>query len=662
MDLPPGTSADALGRALAARGVELTPRDVYLHPERYSEGQSEDGEALRAAALVALIAGFGLLEVVLLAGTAFAVGARRQVRELGLVSACGGSARDVRRIVLAQGLVLGALGAVLGVVAGAVVARALGPLWQHLDNAEIVTWKFGPLEIAGAALIGLLSGLAAAAVPAIGAGRLRPADALAARFRVSRATRRRLPVAGIALVAAGAACGLLGDRLLAGDFAAYERALSRVQKTGEFVDAPSALGPVALVLAGATLLVGGIIVLAPALVGWFSRAGANLPVAARLAVRDAARHRHRTGPATSAIAVAVAGSVVLAFVLAANFRAEQLRHVRMLPAHTLAVEPGPGAALAATRAAAQLPDARVHALRVPVQPEGQGFKAPPDLPASEVRGLWAGSRGLMCTDGRCVGGQGGGSALALADAAGLAVAASAGGLDEAARRALDAGRVVIFSSTAEAGDHDVQLHSGPQEFTVPGHVARPDSVFGSLPAGLIPEAVAREHGWELAPGRQIVDYGAGATPDQVDAALNAADAAGALADIERGPEVPANSILLIVAAAAAFVTLAGVAISVALSAAEGRADLATLAAVGAAPRRRRALAASQALLIAGVGCALGVAFGTFVAFTVRATTGSPDFVVPWTNLALTAIAVPLLAMAIAAAFTPSRLPLVRRAG
>ena len=63
-----------------------------------------------------------------------------------------------------------------------------------------------------------------------------------------------------------------------------------------------------------------------------------------------------------------------------------------------------------------------------------------------------------------------------------------------------------------------------------------------------------------------------------------------------------------------------------------------------------------------MGCALGVAFGTFVAFTVRATTGSPDFVVPWANLAVTAIAVPLLAMAIAAAFTPSRLPLVRRAG
>jgi hypothetical protein len=43
-----------------------------------------------------------------------------------------------------------------------------------------------------------------------------------------------------------------------------------------------------------------------------------------------------------------------------------------------------------------------------------------------------------------------------------------------------------------------------------------------------------------------------------------------------------------------------------------------------------------------------------------ATTGSPDFVVPRGNLAVTGIAVPLLAVLVAAAFTPSRLPMVRR--
>ena len=119
--------------------------------------------------------------------------------------------------------------------------------------------------------------------------------------------------------------------------------------------------------------------------------------------------------------------------------------------------------------------------------------------------------------------------------------------------------------------------------------------------------------------------------------------------------------LLLVAAAAAFVTLVGVAISVALSAAEGRADLATLAAVGAPPSRRRGLMASQALLVGGLGCVLGVGLGTFIAFTARATTGSPEFIVPWANLAATGIGVPLLAALVAALCTRGRLPLVRRA-
>ena len=49
-----------------------------------------------------------------------------------------------------------------------------------------------------------------------------------------------------------------------------------------------------------------------------------------------------------------------------------------------------------------------------------------------------------------------------------------------------------------------------------------------------------------------------------------------------------------------------------------------------------------------------------MAYTARATTGSPEFVVPWGNLALTGVVVPLLAVLVATVFTPSRLPLVRR--
>ena len=51
--------------------------------------------------------------------------------------------------------------------------------------------------------------------------------------------------------------------LLADDLAAYERALAIADETGEYVSAPSAAGPVALVIGGATLLVAGLVLISP---------------------------------------------------------------------------------------------------------------------------------------------------------------------------------------------------------------------------------------------------------------------------------------------------------------------------------------------------------------------------------------------------------------
>ena len=660
VDLPAGVSAEALWPALRDSGVALTPREAYLHPERYDRDTSATLDNVQSIAMAMLISGLGLLEVVLLAGAAFAVGARRQTRELGLVGASGGSARHVRRIVLAQGLVLGAFGAVLGVSLGFLVALAGQPLWELLEDGRIVGWRFGPYEIAGAALIGVLSGVAAAVIPAVGAGRMRPVDALAERFRTSRAARRRTAIVGIALIAAGALLALAGDRLLADDFAAYARQLETAAERGFFISEPSPGGPVAMIMGGALLLVAGVVVLAPAAITALASPAARMPLSLRLAMRDAARHRHRTGPATSAIAVAVAGSVVLAFLLAGSLRAEELRHVPALPPHVLSVDAGDtdvrGMQSAARQAAAELPDASTHVMREPLIPLPEGASA-----ETYQRQLYLASRPGSCGDG-CMSGAAG---VAGSDALNDIVADRS--LDAGERAALAGGQAIVFDPQhLWPGDRVVvEVDVGKDELeqvALPARLVRRERAYTSMPSALIPEDVARRHGWDVEPTRVLVGYGARATPDQVDSALTAADRFGAYAYVEEGPDEDAvRIVLLIVAGVAAFVTLVGVAISVALSAAEGRADLATLAAVGAPPRRRRALAAAQALLVGGLGCALGVAFGTFVAYAARTTTGSPDFVVPWVNLAITAIAVPLLAVLVAALFTPSRLPLVRRA-
>ncbi len=677
VDLPAGTDTDKLGPALAARGVALTTHEALAHPERYpsSDGQTTVTlDALRAAALVALIVALGLLEVVLLAGTAFAVGARRQTRELGLVAAGGGSARDIRRIVLAQGLVLGALGAVLGVAAGFAVSIAGRPFWERLADSEITGWAYGPAEIAGAALVGLLSGLAAAVLPAIGAGRMRPVNALAGRFRAGARARRRGALAGVALLVAGAACGLLGDQLLANDFAAYVRDLAQVKRVGGYVEVPSPTTPLAFIVGGATFALVGLVLLAPALIGAVARGGARLPLSARLAVRDAERHRHRTGPATSAIVVAVTGSVVLAFFLAGSFRADELRYPPQLPQRTLSVMPGdsPSSAMlrAADLAAAKLPGARQHRVLVPLGRLPAGRKLLPGQSDRDVRGLYADQQPGPCPSGTgredcgvfVQVGRNGSVAIPGDEATARLLAGS--GYDAAARDALAGGKALVFGEgmlDAQGMVRILDYDENNAAVRIPGHVVRSDRAYGALPSALVSRRAARAHGWDVRTSSVLVTYSARATADDVDTAVALATEQGAGVATDGGPDNPKNLALLLVAAAAAFVTLVGVAISVALSAAEGRADLATLAAVGAPPSRRRGLMASQALLVGGMGCVLGVGLGTFIAFTARATTGSPDFVVPWANIAATGIGVPLLAALVAALSTRGRLALVRRA-
>jgi putative ABC transport system permease protein len=671
--LPPGTNPKTVAETLNRHGFH-----AFRRGETGDSGGS--GDSLRAAVIIAVIAGFGLLEVVLLAGTAFAVGARRQVRTLGLVSASGGDAKQVRNIVLAQGVVLGALGGIAGVALGCAVAVGLRPLWEHLDDAVISSYVFKPLELLIIGGVGVGAGLAAAAVPAIGAARMRPVDALSGRYRVSNLTRTATPLAGLVVLGAGIACGLAANAMMRNGFKDYEAQLKLAKQTGAYVDQPTPIPAAALALFGALLLVAAIILLAPAAIALLSKLSARLPVATRLAVRDASRHRHRTAPTTSAIAVAVAGSVLLACVVAANNHATLVNYHAALPPHTIAVpvdeatvETGSGTSTtkrggaggsttttsaAAHAIAATLPGSHVYTLRQPADaapgPRGDNQPIGKGAPIGGA-GLWATPD---CKTKRCA--TAAGNPLVLGDADGLAIAAL-GGTMANAKEELAKGRVVVFGPRGNRGEQPVTIHAGGGDVTVPGYVIERGFAYGNLPVGLMPASVAQAHGWGTEENGYYISYPASTTRAQENRALDAAAALGAAALIERGPEKPTNTPLLIAILAAAFITLAGAAISIALSAAEGRADLATLAAVGAAPRRRRALAASQALVIAGVGCLLGVALGTFVAYTVRSTSGAPGFVVPWANLALTALAVPALAMAVAAVFSPSRLPLVRRA-
>jgi putative ABC transport system permease protein len=649
LDLPGGASLVELAAILNGAHAQFGTREQVLHPPPVFSSRVDAGQTLRDAALVTLLVGLGLLEIVLLAGTAFAVGARRQLRELGLVAASGGSQRDVRRIVLAQGLVLGALGAVAGVVAGVALAVAGRPLWESVYNEELTGWAVRTWEIAGLALVGLLSGLAAAVVPAVGAARMRPVQALAGRFREGRPRRRRNARMGAVLLVVGVGCGIVGHRVLSEELGNLPADVYAASQTA------SSDGGILPVVGGAALAVMGLVLLAPAIIGGLARLGRRLPLSARLAVRDAERQRHRTGPATGAITVAVAFAVLTASLIAMVFHADDIAVVPQLPDHVLAVAsdaglPAGSLIAAGDAAASQLPGARRYVVRQ-------------TLPG-------AGGTHLLAHDGDCTPERAqlercrwirGDNRLAVTDAASDAAAVTAGGeLDGAARAALAAGQVVVFHADMLDRAGNVLVQSGVRQRPLPGHLFERARQYARLPSALVSPALARSQGWPTRIDRVLVTFDSDASSDAVDTALSTAVDDRILVFVTSGSGVRRGTILLIVALIAGLVTLLSVAISIALSAAEGRADLATLAAVGAPPRRRRSLVASQALLVGGLGGLLGVAVGTFVAFTARATTGSPDFVVPWWNLLAAGLGAPIVAALVAALCTRGRLPVVRR--
>lgn len=646
LDLPDQIDPRSLVGALGEQGLSLLPRANIIDPPPGPSSYPQDSAGPYAA--MALAIGFGVLEIVLLAGTAFAVGARRQTRELGLILAAGGTARDVRRIVLLQGLFAGVAGVFGGLLVAAVALTVSRyGWWEHDTTTFFLAWQIPWTAIVTISLIGLFSGLAAAVVPAISAGRQTPLAALSGRFA---ATTTRAPIRkpALLLVIAGVVLVVAGSGLLASALAAARRDFadsSRYQATA------TPEGPIALVLLGITLAIAGLIWMLPSLVSTVSGLAGRLPLSGRLAMRDAARHRHRTAPAAAAIMMSVAATAAAAFAGANSVAADAAGYVpaaRMGNA-TLRFDGGPGgipySLQLEQRIAEQLPTEHTYRFGMLNAPRPNGAPAyvgiePPAVDAGKSSESFA---GLVVVDPAYV------------------EQFDGNGPELAAR--LRAGDIVVprkdFTSTGTVGIGGLDA---AQPTKVVQHKA---SYGGDLP--LI----------EVLRGQGLIGLDAAAKLGQVDSfmveyqlqreptkdELTAADRAlghDGLLTVERGYQNPSGKILLGILIAAAVVTLLGVAISVSLSAAEGRADLATLAAVGASPRRRRNLAAAQAWFLGQLGCVLGVGVGALYGYTAHAAFGSPHFTVPWAELGGTLIAVPLFAAALAWLLTRSRLPMVSR--
>ena len=625
VDLPDLTRSELreLTGELNAAGVAFKPRDSVLHPRAW--GLPGDGSpAIDVAPLVvgALCVLVGLVEVVLLVGAAFAVAARRQVRDLGLLAANGGAGTDLRRVLLAQGLVLGVLSSVLGTAAGVWLflgahSRLESVFGSYVPWRQEIDWR----AVVLVAVLGSTTSVVAALLPGWSIGRLTPVAALSGRFPVrpgeSRAHRGAFVLAGAGLV-----------MLLLGGWATSHTFRPR---GGEVTLAP------AVAALGLLLLVAGAVWATPWLVRRTAALGSHLPFSGRYAFRDAGRHRFRTASAVVALTVTVAGAVMASFLVSAAVRSGQADSQR--PEHTLDVYAPTGSGLDPARLVAVR--SALEQVLGEVETVVTADVGAPGRPGSQ----------LVTPDDRVV---------VATDRDSLAALLGPG--QSEVLDAFDDGAVVQWDSHttgagAGAGAETVRVHTtrarsraaeGPDAWTLPAATAQPvgvldpgsDVLAGPVVATHVVEDLGLRTRWAsilAVADRTVTDedldrlgvYGLDAWSQDTDvaAALRLQWAGLGLAGLVTA-------------------LVAGVAVA--------------LAAVGASPGRRRALGAAHGSFLGLVGAAVGGAVGVVAGAGLGQVDGLPGVDVPWAATAGTLVAVLVLAPVAGWLVTPSRLDLSRR--
>ncbi|WP_426241740.1 hypothetical protein [Nocardioides sp. LHG3406-4] len=623
VDLPDLSTpqAKSLQRTLASAGVSAQMRDAMLHPSAWPSRSHSSPPVINATAIAvgALVIGLGLIEVLVLVGSAFAVGARRQSRVLGLAMTSGGTPADVRRIVLAQGVWIGLAATALGAGLGAALLVLGRDLVGRLTGAVIYEYNVSVAAVVAVLVLGFASAVLAAAIPAWGAGRLTAAEALDGHIAAgtARSHGRRLRAPALGLIAGGIA-GLLASGFWIADV---------------YADQPAYATPVPIVAGGlsALVLLVGVGLLTPFLVDWCATTASRGWLPWRLASRDAGRHRGRTTAAVFGIGIVVAGAVLAGFGVSANAALEGT-YRRGIPQGTASLEPSPDQ-LRDPAATARV----IRAIRDVTGAEGLAM----------YREVLFEKKPVLV---RRVG------AAIVVDEAYLEVA----DISAAARRAFADGSALVARAW-DKGDQ-VTLVAGPGrapilERDVPAVRVR----LGFSPPGtiLISAQTATRLGLSTRPGYSAIVYGDEPLTPQ---AVERLGYYGINAYTEESDVALNQRVLLGGVGGVLVLTCLVVGMMVALASSESRGDAATLSSVGAPPWVRRAMSAAHALFVGCLGAALGLFLGTaggVTLFQVIGTRGTPG---PWLALLVFVIGVPFFSAVVGWLVTPTRLTLNRRTG
>lgn len=668
----PVTWEDAM--RFADHGFQTASAHLAANPPEWARdpGLAEAGRAF----LAALIAAAALLEVALVTGPAFAIGAARQRRNLALAAVNGATPAQLRRVALAQAVLLSISAALIGTVVG--TAAGVG-VWPLLSSDP--TQLHGPLEVpvvqlVAACVLAVVAAVASALVAARGLGRLNLVATLRGSLR-SAAGRRTVPRLGSVLIVGGLGLAWLVGTVVQPDASAWA-----------FV----------IWCTGAVAVVSGSLLVVPALLGSLGRLGERAPVASRLALRETSRQRGRSA---STVAAITAGGVVLGVIwtVMASSQAEAALEYRPdLPYGQASVTFRNWARAEQTlgRAAAIVADVDDSLLTTPTA-WVQGWQPEDELdeyqtlinvnPGCDPATIFQEETPLDCTGLR------GGSA---GPREGI-LAAPADSLDrlfelsDDQSQALRAGRLLVDTSSGPLGASRYHASSTVVEDDEVSFVRYDDELAPSevaaieqVPALVVPPEViergasrhrigalmttdtAAARNWALG-GWRLQVFSDGPISADLEARLaEALQPAGFTIEVERGWQPSVDPLVWGITGTLVLLAIVAAAMSTVLGVAELRPFLGTFAAVGADSGLSRRLASAQAWLLGLVGSVLGVAIGLAIGAPLAIASTShlglitPVLALPWQLAAALVIGIPPVAAGVAALSVPARPSLVRR--
>ena len=628
---------ESMDSAAASAAGNVIPKDAIV------SAPQPDDNLFSPATIVLIVSVIGLVFIGLVATASFTVMAQRRQRALGMLASIGATESDVRFVLIADGLVGGVIGAIIG------AAVALGGwLWYYPHLSTATAHRIDPFSLPWAAVvIGMLLAVATSVIAAVWPGRsvskIPVVAAISGRIDAPQLVRRSLRPGLIFLVA--------------GLFVLY------------FSGGPGAGGGGGggggfLIIAGLLCCEIAVALLAPFAVDRLARLAWRAPLASRLAMRDLARYRSRSGAALAAVSFAVfiaTVAIVIASVrfddaldyVAPNMAANQLILYTATndPTNVQLGQATPAAELTATRNQAHAIAAQLHA-PAPLELE-VAVSANQPQPAISRNGPPSGNAPqnqpgtLVSLRGQGSGGQFYVATPALLKAFGISQSQVNPAADVLTVRAL-------LPSTADlALVSGTFLNNSPPGCPAGMCILNPDiQVLSKLPAGtsapntVITEQAVKALHETIVPVGWMIQAPSSLTAVQINAARQEALKLGTTIETKSG-QLSLGEISNGATVGGILLALGVLAMTVGLIRSETISDLRTLTAAGAGARTRRALTGVTAGVIAFLGAALGAVAGCLAVVAWSHADLATTFAnVPWADMGLLVVGMPLIGGAV----------------